>query len=172
MQKDDILYQLDISWQLFMYHMKDLSDEEALWCKNPNGLQIRRFGEAWKADWPETEDYSIGISSIAWTMWHITFWWRSTIDYSFGKGTLKRENILWPGSVELALKEISILHDEWIRLISEMSDEQLQSTKYTKWPMSDTNFYKVVLWLNVELMKNAAEIGCGRFIYATSDIKR
>lgn len=39
--KKEILFQLDIAWQLFEYHCQNLNDEEALWCINEKGLQIR-----------------------------------------------------------------------------------------------------------------------------------
>lgn len=40
MKVESILFQLDITWELFLYHIQDLSDEEALWCKKADGLQI------------------------------------------------------------------------------------------------------------------------------------
>ncbi|WP_156943718.1 hypothetical protein [Alkaliphilus transvaalensis] len=38
-------------------------------------------------------------------------------------------------------------------------------------PLADGNFADIALWLNGELMKNTAEIGYGRFLYATCQIK-
>ena len=40
--KKEILFQLDIAWQLFEYHCHNLSEEEAMWCKTNKGLQIRK----------------------------------------------------------------------------------------------------------------------------------
>lgn len=40
--KKEILLQLDIAWQLFEYHCHNLSEEEAMWCKTNQGLQIRK----------------------------------------------------------------------------------------------------------------------------------
>jgi|InofroStandDraft_1065614.scaffolds.fasta_scaffold82034_2 hypothetical protein len=65
--KQKILEQLNIAWQLFEYHCNELDDREAMWCSAPNGLQIRKTENAWTADWPETEAYTIGPPSIAWT---------------------------------------------------------------------------------------------------------
>ena len=75
--KKEILFQLDIAWQLFEYHCHNLGEEEAMWCKMPDGLQVRRRDEKWVVDWPDTEAYAIGPSSIAWTMWHIIYWWKA-----------------------------------------------------------------------------------------------
>ena len=63
--KKEILFQFDIAWQLFEYHCQNLNDDEALWCINENGLQIRKKDTTWIPDWPDTEDYAIGPSSIS-----------------------------------------------------------------------------------------------------------
>ena len=31
--KKEILFQLDIAWQLFEYHCHNLGEEDAMWCK-------------------------------------------------------------------------------------------------------------------------------------------
>ncbi len=165
---NDILFQQDICWQLFLYHVNDLHDEEALWCISPDGLQIRTADGDWSADWPETEGYHIGPSSIAWTLWHILYWWRTVMDHSFGNGTLQKEDVVWPGSTEKAVAEITSLHDVWVQHISHMSKEKLQSTELCKWPFEGQSFYDLALWLNVEFMKNVTEIGSGRFLYAVA----
>ncbi len=46
------------------------------------------------------------------------------------------------------------------------SDSDLQSTQCTRWPFRDRPFGDVVAWVNVELTKNASEIGYARFLYA------
>ena len=43
--KKEILFQLDIAWQLFEYHCHNLSEEEAMWCKTNQGLQIRKVND-------------------------------------------------------------------------------------------------------------------------------
>lgn len=78
----DILFQLDICWQLFEYHINGLTDQEAYWCKSKKGLNVHWTNEHWKVDWPETEEYSIGPSSIAWTLWHIQYWWKNALTYN------------------------------------------------------------------------------------------
>jgi hypothetical protein len=113
-----------------------------------------------------TEDGTFGPSSIAWIMWHIIYWWHTTLDYNFGDGTLKKEDITWPGSVEKAKEEIKTLHDKWVEKLINMSDVEYQSQQYAKWPLEGRSFADIALWLNGELMKNVAEIGYGRFLYA------
>lgn len=44
-----------------------------------------------------------------------------------------------------------------------------QSSEFCKWPFEGQTMYSLALWLNVEFMKNVAEIGAGRFLFATVD---
>jgi hypothetical protein len=164
--KENILFQLDMCWQLYLYHANNIEESEALWVFSPTGLQVRKQEDAWCVDWPETERYEIGPSSIAWIMWHIIYWWSTAIDYNFGDGALKKEDIHWPGSVEKAKATISSLHDTWVSELNDLPDADYQLKQYAKWPLADRNFADIALWLNAELMKNAAEIGYGRFLYA------
>ncbi len=173
---EDILFQLDISWQLFLYHVDGLTEQEAFWCKTEKGLQIRKKGEKWVPDWPDSEEYGMGPSSIAWILWHMMYWWKKAMAASFGDKTaenktadLKKEDIVWPGSARRAVGELVKLHDVWVYRVSQMRAEDLRSSEYCKWPFTGKSFYSLALWLNVELMKNAAEIGSARFLYAVSE---
>lgn len=165
--KENILFQLDMCWQLYLYHTDKLEEAEALWAFSPTSLHVRKQNDGWCIDWPESESYEIGPSSIAWIMWHIIYWWTTALDCNFGNGVLKREDIPWPGSVEKAKITIELLHDKWVSKLNDLSDSDYQLKHYAKWPLADRNFADIALWLNGELMKNAAEIGYGRFLYAT-----
>lgn len=59
------------------------------------------------------------------------------------------------------------MHKEWIEFVEALSDEELNSEKMCKWPFEGQTMYSLILWLNVEFMKNVAEIGSARFLYAT-----
>ncbi|HYW10329.1 MAG TPA: hypothetical protein VE871_00165 [Longimicrobium sp.] len=50
-----------------------------------------------------------------------------------------------------------------------MTDEELESSARTRWPMQDRPFGDVVAWATMELTKNAAEIGYARFLYAVRE---
>lgn len=159
-------FQLDMAWQLLTYHFDGLTDQEAYWLSGERGLQVRSHADSWVVDWPESEGYDIGPASVAWVMWHIIFWWSMALDHSFGSRSLSREDVIWPGSVGAAVSRIEELHGEWIGALGNVTDEQLAADGLTRWPFGDRPFYEVVAWLNMELMKNAAEIGYGRFLYA------
>lgn len=165
--RNALIFQFDISWQLLEFHLNGLGDEECLWKPCSKGLHVINKQGIWSTDWPETESYDIGPASIAWLTWHITFWWSMVFDYSFGKGTLEREDIQWSGSTIAVKEKIIKLRDEWKTILTTISDEEFLSCKRTKWPFEDKPFYELAAWLNLELMKNAAEIGYCRFLYAS-----
>lgn len=164
--KKEILFQLDIVWQLFLYHCNDLGEQEALWCKLPDGLCIRKTENKWIADWPETEIYTIGPPSIAWTLWHILYWWNTTLCACDGAAIPSKEAILWPGSVQDAIQQVHDCHNRWVAFVSSLEESEFQSTNRCRWPFEGQSFASLALWLNAELMKNAVEIGTGRFLYA------
>lgn len=159
--------QLEVSWSLLRLHLAGLEDHEALWRPAEVGLHVLQDErQTWVAEWPEREDYSIGPPSIAWLTWHIGFWWSMVHDHSFGGASLQRESVTWPGSADAARAWLSRLHDDWVASVAGVPDDEFGSTSRTRWPMRDRPFVDVLAWVNVELMKNAAEIGYARFLYA------
>jgi hypothetical protein len=164
-----IINQLNIAWSLLEYHLENLSNEECLWHPRTKGLYVQQTGGDWIAEWPEQESYDIGPPNIAWLMWHIIFWWSMTLNYSFGDRTLRREDVLWPGDVNAAKRAITRLYCQWTERLNILSDEDWLLPECVQWPFKDKPFYELAAWLNVELMKNASEIGCCRFMYATKD---
>ena len=122
----------------------------------------------WRADWPDHEGYDVGPPSIAWLTWHLGFWWSMVLDHSFGRGTLSRENVLWPGNADDVREWLGGLQGQWRVALEQVADEELQSTERTQWPFQHRPFGDVIAWVNVELSKNAAEIGYARFLYAVS----
>ena len=167
---DYLIRQLDTAWRLATYHLDGLSTEECLWRPAPVGLHVRPVADGtWAADWPDQEGYAIGPPSIAWITWHIDFWWSMVVSHSFGDGSLSREDVRWPGSADDVRSRISQLHDEWRAALGMLSGEDLESTERTRWPFQHRPFADVVAWVNIELTKNAAEIGYARFLYAVRD---
>ncbi|MDB4890763.1 MAG: hypothetical protein JWL61_2618 [Gemmatimonadetes bacterium] len=51
-------------------------------------------------------------------------------------------------------------------MLEQATSESLRSTEHTRWPLEGRPFGDIVAWVNLELMKNAAEIGYARFLYA------
>lgn len=170
--RNTLNFQFQISWQLLDLHLSGLEDEEYLWRPAAKGLHVFKGAGGWLADWPESETHDIGPPSIAWLTWHITYWWTMVLDYSFGHGTLTRADVGCLGNIHETRERIARLRDEWEAAVAELSDEAFLSSNRTKWPFADRPFHELAAWLNLELMKNAAEIGYCRFLYATRNGRR
>lgn len=163
-----LLRQFDLAWQLAWYHLESLGDEECFWRPAQRGLHVHQESDGtWRADWPEREGYDIGPPSMAWLTWHMLFWWSSVLNHSFADATLTRHMVRWPGSMDAVRSTLTELRDRWRAALEQMRAEDLDSPRLTRWPFRDRPFADVVGWLNVELVKNAAEIGYARFLYAT-----
>jgi hypothetical protein len=88
------------------------------------------------------------------------------LDHSVGTGTLSRESVLWPGTADDVRAWIGRRREEWRVVVEQASPNDLGSTTRARWPFQDRPFGDVIAWVNVELTKNAAEIGYARFLYA------
>lgn len=162
-----LIHQFETAWKLAEFHLNGLSTDECLWRPAAKGLHVHRTGDgAWRVDWPDSESYEIGPPSIAWLTWHINFWWSMVLDHSFGSGTLVRENVTWPGSADKVVAQLSSLQRQWRVELDKLTEADFRATQRTHWPLRDRPFADVAAWVNIELTKNAAEIGYARFLYA------
>ena len=165
-QQEVLARQHDIAWKLLELHLADLTDDEMLRRPAHVGMHVHLVGNVWHADWPDREDYGAGPSSVAWLTWHIGFWWSMVLDHSFGPATLRREDVTWPGSADATRNWLSELHGSWVEAVGALPEAEFASTDRARWPIRDRPFADVAAWVNLELMKNAAEIGYARFLYA------
>ena len=165
--RDYLSRQFQTAWKLTSFHLDGLTTTECLSRPARDGLHVHQAPDArWRADWPSHERYDIGPPSIAWLTWHLCFWWSMVLDHSFGDGTLAREHVTWPGSADDVRTSVDRLKDEWQTILDRVTADDLRSPERTRWPFRDRPFGDVVAWVNVELTKNAAEIGYARFLYA------
>jgi hypothetical protein len=162
-----LLRQFDMAWALLSQHLEHLDDAECLWRPASRGLHVHQAADgSWQADWPEHEGYSLGPPSIAWLTWHIHFWWSMAYDWHFGAGTMGRQDVTWPGSAERVRETLAAHHRRWRERLDPTGATGAPVPPEARWPFHDRPFEDVVAWLNLELMKNAAEIGITRFLYA------
>ena len=162
--------QFDMTWKLASFHLDGLTTAQCLWRPAQRGLHVQQLADGtWRADWPDHEGYDLGPPSIAWITWHICFWWSMVLDHSFGAATLSREQVVWPGTAAAVRERIEGLRQQWRARIDSITDDVLQSTQLTRWPFQERPFADVLAWVNVELTKNAAEIGYARFLYAARE---
>jgi hypothetical protein len=159
--------QFDTAWALTEYHLEGLTTEECLWRPAAHGLHVHpREGGGYRIDWPDHEGYDLGPPSIAWLTWHLGFWWSMVLDHSFGSGTLSQDQVIWPGTGEAVRAWVVALSQRWREQLDQLTDAAVRSSERTRWPLTDRPFGDIVAWANLELMKNAAEIGYARFLYA------
>jgi hypothetical protein len=162
-----LIRQFETAWMLTSYHLDGLTTEECVWRPAHAGLHVHQLPDGgWRADWPDHERYDLGPPSIAWVTWHLGFWWSMVLNHSFGDGTLSRENVVWPGDADGVREWLGRLQGEWRAVLEQITNEELRSAERTRWPFQDCPFGDVIGWANVELTKNAAEIGYARFLYA------
>jgi hypothetical protein len=90
------------------------------------------------------------------------------LDHSFGERTLSREDVTWPGSADGVREQVGRLQREWRGRLGRLTPDDMRSTQRTRWPFQNRPFGDIVAWVNVELTKNAAEIGYARFLYAVT----
>lgn len=163
-----LLRQHETAWRLAAHHLDGLGLEECLWRPSTQGLHVGTPNDGcWRGEWPEHEGYDLGPPSMAWLLWHMVFWWSMVVDHSFGDATLERDSIYCPADPDAVGVLLKALHDEWTERVSGLSEDALRSAKDTRWPFKDRPFGDVVGWVNIELTKNAAELGYARFLYAT-----
>jgi hypothetical protein len=164
-----LLRQHETAWALASYHLDGLTTEECLWRPAPVGLHVHRGEDGrWHPDWPTHEGYDIGPASIAWLTWHMDFWWSMALDHAFGAATLAREDVAWVGTADAVRERLGAHERAWRSAVEGLAAEELRSTARTRWPFRDRPFADVVAWVNVELVKNAAEIGYARFLHGAA----
>lgn len=164
MIKKSLLSQLELAWSLLDYHLSDISVKEMSFEVTQPSVSTQGF--------PETEGYDIGMPTIAWILWHMDFWWSMALNHNFGDGHLKVDDISWPNDVNSAYAHLTNLKNQWSTCLLEMSEADFAQPKSKQWPLQDKPFYEIAGWLNMELMKNAAEIGSIRFAYGAQKEQR
>jgi hypothetical protein len=88
------------------------------------------------------------------------------LDPSYDDGSPGRDDVHWPGDANAVREWLARLQRDWRAVIERATDEDLRSHERARWPFRDRPFGDVVAWVNVELAKNAPEIGYARFLHA------
>ena len=168
--REILLRQLDVSWRLASHHLDGLSTEECLWSPATVGPRLIAVAPGqWIARVPDHERYDLGPASIGWLTWHLGYWWSMALNRSFGDGTLTAAQVVWPGSGVATVEWIAARHAEWRQRLESASDAEMLGRERTRWPFTHRPFADLAAWVNIELMKNAAEIGYVRFLYAVRE---
>jgi len=156
--------QFETAWSLLSYHLEGLSDEECAWRPEPQGLHVHADPSGgWRPDWPDRETYDLGPPSIAWTSWHILYWWTNALRGVHGELPLDPGHVEWPGEVADAVVAIEGFRMRWLAVLDR--DRDFAEPLVASWPLPSSSLAGIAAWLNIELAKNAAEIGYARFLH-------
>lgn len=152
--------QLEIAWGLLDYHLERLTTEALLWEPAALCWTMRRVGAGWVPDWQDTEPDPIPVPTIAWTTWHIGWWWSVALDHAAGREPRARTSVQWPGDRDAVVAWLRTLHDDWAVALERLTEADLDGAAPFPWaPDSGRTVADMAGWVNVELMKNAAELG-------------
>jgi hypothetical protein len=157
-----LLQQLDIPWMLAsQYYLPALTDELLHWEPSANCVGLRREGESFYPEWPgETEPFP--DTTAGWITWHMEWWWTNTIAGVEDGEAADPLTFAWSGSADASRAKLAGLHDRWVEILTSTDPYQLCSAPFPEpQPLS-----VVAAWLNVELMKNVAELGVLSRLYA------
>ena len=181
---DDLVWQFDLAWALAELHLSALVEDDfspasgryPQWRPAPLSWTVRPDAHGvWHPDWADAEPDPLPVPTIGWLTWHIdcpphaggTPRWSATIDHLTGRTPRDRSDVAWAGSGSAAVSRLRDLAAQWREFLTGLSGDELERSSSFPWG-EDTGHTvaHTVLWVNIELTKNIAEIGQLRLIRA------
>ena len=161
-------YQFDIAWSLLALHLDGLDDAMCLWEPAPGAWTVRPVDGRWIADLTLPEPDPAPATTIAWVTWHIGWWWTGAHAHTFGARRGQPLDMLaharavdWPGSARATAEWLADLRARWSAALDGLGEADLAG----KVVWFDRSLGDTLAWANLELMKNAAEVGLLRLLY-------
>lgn len=153
-------WQFRLARSLLELRLADLTSEACLWIPAEPCWTVRPDSEGrWVPDWADPEPDPPMTASIGWLTWHIGWWLATSLDHLEGAGTLRREDLFWPGDVDATRRWLDVLLGRWSARLDAWTDLNLE-VPGPGWPWPEPRpLGYLVAWVNAELMKNAAEVG-------------
>ncbi len=161
-------WQFDLTWSLVELHLEELEPEDFRWEPAAHCWTVRQDDRGvWVPDWQDTEPDPIPVPTIAWTTWHIGWWWTVTADHVEGRTPRDRTAITWPGDGAATVDWLRGLRVRWLAVLDRLTDADLDAPARFPWQDDPAmTVAHVLAWVNAELMKNVAEIGQLRLLRA------
>lgn len=165
-EREVLCWQFDLVWRFAGYHLPALTDEACWWEPAPGSWNVRKRGDGtWQADWFEPAPEPAPPVTIGWLTWHILWWWGSAIAAVRNLPAASRESVLWPGNAAATVQALNSFAAQWSEILTGAADLQ----RAAAYPWSEPRPLRLLLaWANCELMKNVAEIGGVRHLFAAS----
>jgi hypothetical protein len=173
-EKDTLLWQLGATWSLAWLFLGDLTDAECLWEPGPGAWTVRLDDtDSWRADFEQPDPNPAPPTTIAWLTWHVGWWWSDIQGRAFGDGGLTHSDATWPGTADGARAQLARCYEQWRTNVEGLAETDLASDALAAGcgRLAGRPFGRVVAWVNMELMKNAAEIGSARRLYAATAVR-
>lgn len=163
-------WQFDLTWSLFEFHLERLNPDDFLWEPSSHCWTLRQGDTGdWVPDFAETEPDPIPVPTAGWVSWHLGWWWSVTIDHARGRAPRGREEIPWPGPGQETIDWLRGLRAEWVAVLDGLTDADLDEPAPFPWQNEpEMTVAHMLGWVNVELAKNASEIGQLRLLHTVS----
>lgn len=160
--------QFDLTWALLEYHLDRLDPADLLWEPAELCWTVRPDAAGgWVPDWAEAEPDPIPVPTIAWLTWHLGWWWTVTLDHLAGRPVRDRTAVAWPGDAPRTVAWLRDLGSAWRTTVDGLAESDLDRPAPFPWTDDPARTLADTLaWVNVELTKNAAEIGQLRLLRA------
>lgn len=167
-RRDLLRWQFDLIWSLAQLHFETLTDDDSHWAPAEVIWTVHRGPDGrWRPDFAETEPDPVPVPTIAWLTWHIGWWWSSAVAHAEGEPIPPRTQVYWPGDTTAALSWLNGLRERWLAVLDRADDARLDTDTSYPWPAeAGLTVAHLAAWVNVELLKNATEIGELRMLRA------
>lgn len=159
---ETLQWQFRMSWALARdFHLPRLTDEVCKWSPHPDAITVRLQSDgSWLGDWiepPAGEPWSV---SVAWLTWHLQLWLTQALAELSMSDVPTHTEVFWPGTASGVIHELDRLATNWTGVLQGVADLDLNRPTTFPWP-DPRPLHRLLSWVNMEMMKNAAEIGAG-----------
>lgn len=185
-----VRWEFDIAWAALDVHLDQLTDAECLWEPTTPCWNVRRGPKGgWQADWQVPMPEPLPVTTIGWRTWHLGSWWSHVLTATFaepeppgsGRAHVPQARTAghdqpgappttaWPGDAELTAQWLRRLHVRWLRALGGLDEHELDTFDRSIWMQRGTKpLAHLLVWVNSEITRSAAEIGLLRTLHATA----
>lgn len=168
--REVLVDQFDLVWALTDLHLAALTEDDFGWPPSDLVWTVRQDADGvWRPDWADVEPDPIPVPTVAWLTWQMQWYWSTALAHVQQQDPPERRDVTWPGTGLAAIAALRDLSAQWRDALVALDDGDLTRPSAFPWPVDvGRTVAHMVAWLNVELAKNAAEIGQIRMIRATT----
>jgi hypothetical protein len=137
--------------------LRDVSLTECLHKLHPESWTVHEINGHWFGELEE-EPSNVPVPTLGWTMWHPVWWLETLLAVSRGEDASSVSEVEWPGPVT-TIARIRELWSEWTSFVGGLTDDDLRSSRLTRFPYTDGRPFAYVLgWASMEMTKNLSEM--------------